>query len=43
MKHRERALSDSLQVDFQSGYTFSPANPGKSNKGIVYFEVTLEP
>jgi hypothetical protein len=39
----ERALTDRLQVDFQPGYTFSQANPGKSNKGIVYFEVTLEP
>jgi hypothetical protein len=39
----ERALKESLTIDFQPGYTFSQANRGKSNKGIVYFEVTLEP
>jgi hypothetical protein len=39
----ERALKESLQIDFQPGYTFSQANPGKSNSRIAYVEVMLEP
>lgn len=39
----DEALKSSLQVDFQPGYTFSQANPGKSNKAVAYFQVTLKP
>jgi hypothetical protein len=39
----ERALGLKLRVEFAPGYTFSQANPGKSNKGVAYFEAVLEP
>lgn len=39
----ERALGDTLRVEFSPGYTFSQANPGKSNGRVAHFEVVLEP
>lgn len=40
---KDTTLRSSLQVDFEPGYTYSQYNPGKSNSGVKYFPVTLEP
>jgi hypothetical protein len=39
----ERALGATLRVEFVPGYTFSQANPGKSNSRVAYFEGVIKP